>query len=157
MTSGPEAFQLNGGETGATINKEIACISSILGDYGSWERIRRDVKRLPENEEAGRALEPEEECMLLESASAAGEHQGKWTPIYTLTVLGLNTGMRHKEIRTLRWKDIDLESGVLRVAESKTTAGEGRPIPLTQPARAALQYWAERFPKRVRTFCLSSM
>jgi hypothetical protein len=66
---------------GATINKEIVCISSILSDYGSWERIRRDVKRLPENEEAGRALEPEEERMLLESASAAGEHQGKWTPI----------------------------------------------------------------------------
>jgi integrase len=56
--------------------------------------------------------------------------------------------MRHKEIRTLRWKDIDLENGVLRVAESKTTAGEGRPIPLTQPARIALQYWAERFSER---------
>jgi integrase len=133
---------------GATINKEIACISSILSDHGSWQRIRRDVKRLPENEEAGRALEPEEERMLLENASAAGEHQGKWTPIYTVTVLGLNTGMRHKEIRTLRWKDIDLESGVLRVAESKTKAGEGRPIPFTQPARAALQFWAGKFPKR---------
>jgi hypothetical protein len=46
---------------GATINKEIACISSILSDQGCWERIRRDVKRLPENEEAGRALEPAEE------------------------------------------------------------------------------------------------
>jgi hypothetical protein len=51
-------------------------------------------------------------------------------------------------IRTLRWKDVDLENRVLRVAESKTRAGEGRPIPLTQPAWAALQYWAERFPRR---------
>lgn len=65
-----------------------------------------------------------------------------------MTVLALNTGMRHKEIRTLRWKDIDLVSRVLRVAESKTRAGEGRPIPLTQPAWAALCYWAERFPGR---------
>lgn len=93
-------------------------------------------------------LEPQEERMLLERASAAGEHQGKWTPLYTVTVLGLNTGMRHKEIRTLRWKDLDLESGALRVAESKTKSGVGRPIPLTPPALAALRYWAERFPKR---------
>jgi integrase len=133
---------------GATINKEIACISSILSDQGCWERIRRDVKRLPENEEAGRALEQAEERILLEQASDSGEHQGKWTPLYTVTVLGLNTGMRHKEIRTLRWKDVDLENRVLRVAESKTRAGEGRPIPLTQPAWAALHYWAERFPGR---------
>jgi hypothetical protein len=30
---------------GATINKEIACLSSILGEYGVWEQVRRDVKR----------------------------------------------------------------------------------------------------------------
>jgi integrase len=137
------------GAAGATVNKEVACISSILGDHGVWARIRRDVKRLPENEEAGRALEAEEERMLLEKAGAAGEHQGKWTPLYTVTVLALNTGMRHQEIRTLRWKDIDLETGVLRVAESKTKSGVGRPIPLTPPALAALRYWANRFPERL--------
>ena len=106
------------------------------------------MKRLPENEDAGRALEPEEEQKLLEQASGAGEHQGKWTPLYTVTVLGLNTGMRHNEIRTLRWKDVDLESRVLHVAESKTRAGEGRPLPLTQHAWAALHHWAGRFPGR---------
>jgi len=86
--------------------------------------------------------------MLLEQASSAGHHQGKWTPLYTVTVLGLNTGMRHKEIRTLRWKDIDLENRVLRVAESKTRAGEGRPIPRTQPAWAVLSHWAGKSPAR---------
>lgn len=136
------------GAAGATVNKEVACISSILGDHGVWARIRRDVKRVPENEEAGRALEPAEERMLLEKTAAAGEYQGKWTPLYTVSVLALNTGMRHKEIRTLRWKDIDLESGVLRVAESKTKSGVGRPIPLTPPALAALRYWGDRFPER---------
>ena len=135
------------GAAGATVNKGMTCIGSILSDHGSWVPVRRDVKRLPENAEAGRALEPADERMLLERTSTAGEHQGKWTPLYTVTVLALNTGMRHKEIRTLRWKDINLETGVLRVAESKTKSGVGRPIPLTPPALAALRYWADRFPE----------
>jgi integrase len=133
---------------GATINKEIACLSSILGEYGLWEFVRRDVKRLEENEDAGRALSRDEEKRLLECASVVGRHQGNWTPLYTVTVLGLNSGMRHKEIRTLRWRNLDLENRVLRVAESKTEAGKGRPIPLTQPAWAALDIWASRFPDR---------
>jgi integrase len=132
----------------ATINKEIACLASILSDWGVWEQVRRDVKRLDENEEAGRALSRDEEKRLLECASVIGQHFGNWTPLYTVTVLGLNTGMRHKEIRTLRWKNLDLENRVLRVGESKTAAGKGRPIPLTQPAWAALDMWASRFPDR---------
>jgi integrase len=136
------------GAAGATINKEIACLSSILRDCGVWEQVRRDVKKLEENEEAGRALSRKEERRLLDWASRIGRHQGKWTPLYTVTVLGLNTGMRHKEIRTLRWKNLDLENRVLRVGESKTEAGKGRPIPLTQPAWAVLETWSSRFPDR---------
>jgi integrase len=133
---------------GATINKEIACLSSILGEYGIWEQLRRDVKGLNENE-PGRALNREEEKWLLEHASNVGAHQGNWTPLYTVTALALNTGMRHKEIRTLKWSDVDLKNRILRVAESKTEAGRGRPIPLTQPAWAVLEMWASRFPNRM--------
>jgi integrase len=133
---------------GATINKEIACLSSILGECGVWEQVRRDVKRLDENEEAGRALSRDEEKRLLECAPVIGRHFGNWTPLYAVTVLGLNTGMRHKEIRTLKWKNLDLPNRVLRVGESKTEAGKGRPIPLTQPAWASLDMWASRFPDR---------
>jgi integrase len=46
----------------------------------------------------------------------------------------------------LRWKNLDLVSRVLKVSESKTEAGKGRPVPLTQPAWAALDLWASRFP-----------
>jgi len=133
---------------GATINKEIACLSSILGECGVWEQVRRDVKRLDENEEAGGALSRDEEKRLLECAPVIGRHFGNWTPLYAVTVLGLNTGMRHKEIRTLKWKNLDLPNRVLRVGESKTEAGKGRPIPLTQPAWASLDMWASRFPDR---------
>jgi integrase len=131
---------------GSTINKEIACLSSVLGECGVWEQVRRDIKKLEENEEAGRALSRDEEKRLLHHTSIVGRHQGNWTPLYTVTVLGLNTGMRHKEIRTLKWKNLDLANRVLRVGESKTVTGKGRPIPLTQPAWTALDMWASRFP-----------
>jgi integrase len=48
----------------------------------------------------------------------------------------------------LRWKNLDLKNRVLTVAESKTEAGKGRPVPLTQHAWAALDIWASRFPDR---------
>ena len=95
---------------GATINKEIACVSSILGDCGIWQQVRRDIKRMDENQDAGRALNRVEERRLLDCASTVGRRQGNWTPLYTVTVLGLNTGMRHKEIRLLKWKNLDLEN-----------------------------------------------
>jgi len=133
---------------GATVNKEIACLGSILGYCGVWEQVRRDVKRLDENEEAGRALSDDEERRLLECASVIGRHFANRTRLYTVTVLGLNTGMRHKEIRMLKWKNLDLENRVLRVGESKTPAGKGRPVPLTQPAWAVLDMWTSRFPDR---------
>src|SRR5207302_2840374 len=136
------------GAAGATINKEIACLSSILAEYGLWDALRRDVKRAPENESAGRALSADEEKWLLAGASNIGRHQGTRTPLYTVTVVALNTGLRHTEIRRLKWKNLDLPNRLLRVGESKTDAGRGRPIPLTQPAWAVLEMWSSRFPAR---------
>jgi len=133
---------------GATVNKEFTILASVLADHGLWNAIRRDAKRLEENDSAGRALLPDEESRLLKAASQVGLKQGNWSPIYTVTVLGLNTGLRHSEVRKLRWADIDLEKRVLVVGRTKTEAGSGRPVPLTHPARAALDKWASRFPNR---------
>lgn len=40
---------------GATINKEFSVLGSILADHGQWSVIRRNVRRVQENESAGRA------------------------------------------------------------------------------------------------------
>jgi len=95
-----------------------------------------------------KCLSRDEKNRLLGNAWIIGRRQGNWTPLYTVTVLGLNTGMRHQEIRMLRWKNLDLKNRVLTVAESKTEAGKGRPVPLTQHAWAALNIWASRVPDR---------
>jgi len=56
---------------GATVNKEFTVLASILADHGLWNSIRRDARRLDENESAGRALLPDEESRLLRAASKA--------------------------------------------------------------------------------------
>jgi integrase len=71
--------------------------------------------------------------------------KGIGVQIYTVTVLGLNTGLRHSEVRKLRWADIDLEKRVLVLGRTKTEAGSGRPVRLTDPASATLNMWASRF------------
>jgi integrase len=142
------------GAGAATINKEVTCLASILLTCGIWHTIKKsksDLRRLEEPESRGRALTPEQEQALLAATSRVGmgdHHQGRWTPVYTVTVLGLNTGMRHSEVRSLRWSQVDLDSRVLIVGKTKTAAGTGRCVPLNQPAWAALDMWAARFPDR---------
>lgn len=134
------------GLAAATVNKEVSCLISILKECGIWQALRRPVKMLKEPESAGRALLPDQEILLVKAASALGQHQGWWSPIYVVTLLGLNTGLRHSEIRQLRWEEVDLSNRLLRVARSKTEAGTGRFVPLNRPAWAALEMWASRFP-----------
>jgi integrase len=136
------------GAAGATVNKEFTVLGSILAEHGRWAEIRRDVKRPDENESAGHALLPDEEARLLQASSQVGLKQGHWSPIYTVTVLGLNTGLRHAEVRKRCWADVDLEKRVLVVGKTKTEAGSGRPLPLTPAAWSVLDMWASRFPNR---------
>jgi hypothetical protein len=59
-------------------------------------------------------------------------------------------GMRdiYDEIRMLRWNQIDISKGELRVGASKTEHGEDRVIPLNIRVRTVLEFWSERFPNR---------
>lgn len=59
--------------------------------------------------------------------------------IHTALVLDLHTGLRDKELRELRWEQVDLvDKKTLIVGLSKTEAGTGRPIPLNETTVAAL-------------------
>jgi integrase len=146
--------RLDAGAGAATINKEVTCLASILRNCGIWHMIKKsknDVRQLEEPESRGRALDLKQEKALLAAAAGigAGKHrQGHWSPVYVVTVLGLNTGMRHCEIRSLHWSQIDLSTRVLIVGKTKTAAGTGRCVPLNQPTWAALDGWAARFPDR---------
>jgi len=61
----------------------------------------------------------------------------------------LNCGLRDKELRELRWRQIDLlDKKQLTVGKSKTEAGTGRVIPLNDTVLAALRSHAGWYVKR---------
>ncbi|MEW6472922.1 MAG: tyrosine-type recombinase/integrase [Actinomycetota bacterium] len=55
-------------------------------------------------------------------------------PLWTLA---LTTGMREGEILALRWRDVDLDAGIVHVRHGKTRAAR-RAVPLTEVARQSL-------------------
>jgi integrase len=61
---------------------------------------------------------------------------------------GPEHGMRSSEIRTMQWKNVDLQKRFLVVATSKTAAGEGRTIPLNSVLYEALSKHANWFELR---------
>jgi integrase len=64
-------------------------------------------------------------------------------------VLDLNCGLRDKELRELRWKQIDLvHKKALTVGKSKTAAGTGRIIPLNEIVLMALEAHAVWYSRR---------
>jgi len=70
----------------------------------------------------------EEEERLMEALESDADRQ-------RLIVL-LHTGLRKSEFLGLRWKDVDLRTGVLSIPRSKN--GETRHIPMTSAVRAVL-------------------
>jgi integrase len=60
----------------------------------------------------------------------------------------LATGMRHDEMRLIRWKQVDFASEAIKVGRSKTEHGAGRSVPLNKRATGTLTEWATQFPDR---------
>jgi integrase len=92
------------------------------------------------------ALSSEQEQKLL--VACASSRSRSLLPVVTL---GLATGLRHDELRLLRWKQIDFVHEALKVGRSKTEHGAGRAVHLNTRALTAIRDWAGQFPKRKAT------
>ena len=69
--------------------------------------------------------------------------------MYPALALDLNCGLRDKELRELRWQQIDLvHKKQLTVGKSKTDAGTGRVIPLNDTVMVALEAHAAWYIRR---------
>jgi integrase len=63
-------------------------------------------------------------------------------------VLGYWTGMRAGEILGLRWDQVNVEEGWIRLESGATKNGHGRTVPLVPEARAALIEWRKKMPQK---------
>lgn len=123
-----------------TLNKELQVLRQVLKRHKLWANLQGDVKFERESDDIGKAISDEDEVRLLAAC--------KSNPLlHTVVSLALNTALRKNEIRTLRWRQIDLIERTLTVGRTKTEGGSGRVIPLNSVAYTALVRWASRFPE----------
>jgi hypothetical protein len=70
--------------------------------------------------------------------------------MYPALVVDLNCGLRDRELRELRWQQVDLlHKKQLTVGKSKTDAGTGRVIPLNDTVMIALEAHAAWYIRRL--------
>ena len=89
----------------------------------------------------GRELSDDEQYRLLTVARSSASRS-----LYPALVTSIHTGLRNKELRLLRWRQVDLLAGCITVGTSKTAGGEGRLVPLSQTALQVLRGWRAQFP-----------
>jgi integrase len=121
-----------------TIQRRGAAAVAAVRDQGDLIRakLRREkaMKRaLPPS--PGRAHTADEKARMLAEAAKLRRKN-----MYPALVVDLNCGLRDKELRELRWRQIDLvHKKQLTVGKSKTDAGTGRVIPLNDTVMIALE------------------
>jgi integrase len=117
-----------------TVNMEGQLLRSILKHHEQW-KLDGKYEPLPEPvSEVGRALTPEEEVRLLDSAKSRPD----WFVAYHGTVLENETGMRGVEVRNLQLRRIDVLASEIRLQKSKTRGGV-RTVTLTPDALRSVQ------------------
>jgi len=130
-----------------TINDEVLLLLRLCGDQGDLIRakLRREkALKLPTPPSPGRAYSADEKARLLTEARKLRSKN-----IFPALVLDLNCGLRDKELRELRWQQVDLfDKKTLVVGKSKTAAGTGRVIPLNDTAVSAMEEHASWYLKR---------
>ena len=123
--------------SGATINRELALLRTMLNKAVEWEYLEESsvnwkrVKKLNENSRE-RYLTPDEQGRLFEVLDEAGP------ALRSFVILAVNTGMRKGEILGLRWSNVNLEDGFICLERSQRKNNKVLRIPLNQPAREAL-------------------
>ena len=102
-----QQMRLAEGASGRTCNIEVGILRQVLKHHGQWHRILtspawKTVGMLEERRDAGRALTPtEERILLLECEESASRR------LSPFVLLLLETGARYSTIRNLTWGQVD--------------------------------------------------
>jgi integrase len=129
-----------------SVNDEVQLLLRLCGEQGVLIRatLHRDkALKLALPPSPGRPYSTDEKARMLEAAQTLRTPQMR-----AALALDLNTGLRDKELRQIRWRQIDLIKKTLTVGKSKSDASTGRLIPLNETAMAALVAHAAWYTRR---------
>jgi integrase len=119
------AAKLEGGLSATTVKYHHAIIHRALKQALKWDLVRRNVAEAVDAPRPGQEemcfLTPDQASELLASARATGDR------LAALWGLALYSGARQGELLALRWADVDLAAGRLRIrrALERVRAGAG--------------------------------
>ncbi|WP_419816135.1 tyrosine-type recombinase/integrase [Glacieibacterium sp.] len=117
----------------ATINRELATLSHLTRSAARWGWIKRDdvptIDRAREGQGRIIALN-QAQCDALMAASIADQDGDLWI----FVAIGLGTGMRHDEITSIKWPQIDFARRRIFVPLAKAGSRE-QPIPADLAAK----------------------
>lgn len=99
--------------------------------------------RVKDEVERERILTPEEETRLLAACGAqvrrgSAESDTRHAHLRPILIVALDTGMRFGEMKRLRWKDVDFESGIITLIASHTKTLKRRYVGMTERVHAEL-------------------
>jgi integrase len=116
-----------------TVDIELAFLRTVLGKAVKWGMLERNPFERGEDlfykvkSRRQRALTEDEVKRLIEACPGY---------LKTIVAAGIYTGLRKSDLFTLKWKDVDLEAGLIRIVEAKT--GKTRNIVLCRDMMALL-------------------
>jgi integrase len=134
-----------------TINNHLTVLRRTLAIAVKWGRL----DRVPEIDWLKAPKPPFDFLDFAEAARLIDAGEGEWR---TVILLALKTGLRQGELLALRWEDVDLVAGKIRIAHSVTRgvvttpkSGKPREVPLSDAAVRALR--AHRHLRGELVFC----
>lgn len=123
------------GASEATVNRELATLSHFLRSAADWKWIKRDdvpaIPKAPERRKTITILTDEQSEALMQGA--IGDQDAR---VWLFVAFGLNAAMRHREILSVRYDQIDFANRRIFIPEAK--AGE-REQPITAALASALE------------------
>ncbi|HEX9506938.1 MAG TPA: tyrosine-type recombinase/integrase, partial [Myxococcales bacterium] len=118
----------------ATLDREVELLKRIL-NYAVA------CGKLPNNPVANAKLlrKPNVRRVVLDEAAFQQLFEASEESLKPILLVAFDTGMRQREILDLRWEQVDLRQGVIRLAPQDTKGEESRLVVLTSRVRTVLE------------------
>jgi integrase len=115
-----------------SVRQVYRLLHRIFGHALKWGAVKRNVVSLVDSPKVPHS----EAAALLTSEVPQMFAALRGTPLFSVAVVALGTGLRRGELLALRWQDADLDAGVLRVERSLEQTRKGLRFKSPKSARS---------------------